>query len=92
VRHHIFPQASDLKIWFTRQGVKFHSFTLLIPEHIHRRIHSGGQRGGMWNEAWREFQDANPNAPPEAIYRHAGELIYRFELMGPIVPYFSRQR
>jgi hypothetical protein len=26
-------------------------------------------------------------ASPEEIYRHAGQLIFRFELTGPIVPY-----
>ena len=28
-----------------------------------------------------------PNASPEEIYCHAGQLIFRFELTGPIVPY-----
>ena len=44
-----------------------------------------------WNEAWRRFKDDNPAASPQAIYRHAGELIFRFELTGPIVPYRSRR-
>jgi hypothetical protein len=34
---------------------------------------------------------ASPAAPAE-IYRHAGELIYRFELLGPIVPYYAPRR
>jgi uncharacterized lipoprotein (TIGR02269 family) len=88
VRHHIFPQAQALQQWFHRQGVPdIHQFTLLIPEHVHLRIHSGGPRGGLWNMAWERFKDANPRASPEAIYRHAGELIFRFELTGPVVPY-----
>ncbi|WP_075207717.1 TIGR02269 family lipoprotein [Archangium violaceum] len=62
-------------------------FTILIPEHVHIRIHSGGPRGGLWNMAWQQFKDANPSAPAEAIYRHAGELMFRFELTGPVVPY-----
>ncbi|HEX8702505.1 MAG TPA: TIGR02269 family lipoprotein [Myxococcaceae bacterium] len=92
VRHHIFPQASDLQRWFIRQGVAIHDFTLVIPEHVHRRIHSGGPRGGLWNAAWRKFQTDNPRATPEEIYRHAGKLIYEFELMGPLVPYHSGRR
>ena len=60
---------------------------MLIPEHIHYRIHAGGPRGGVWNEAWRQFQGQHPHATPEAIYRHAGELIFRFNLAGPLVPY-----
>ncbi len=88
VRHHILPQAQDLRDWFQRQGVPdIHLFTLLIPEHVHIRIHSGGPRGGMWNQAWRQFKAANESASPAEIYRYAGELIFRFELTGPIVPY-----
>jgi uncharacterized lipoprotein (TIGR02269 family) len=93
VRHHLFSQARDLAEWFKKQGVNIHGFTMVIEETVHHRIHSGGpRRGGRWNEAWRQFMNANPNATPEEIYRHAGEMIYRFELLGPIVPYYSRQR
>ncbi len=88
VQHHIFPQARDLQEWFHRQGVpNIHHFTLLIPEHVHLRIHSGGPNGGRWNMAWQQFKLDNPNAPPDAIYRHAGELIFRFQLTGPVLPY-----
>jgi len=87
-RHHLFPQAQDLREWFQARGVSdIHQYTLLIPEHVHIRIHSRGPKGGLWNQAWRDFKDARPNASPEAIYRQAGELIFRFELTGPVVPY-----
>ncbi len=89
VRHHIFPQAQDLRTWFEQQGVEnIHNFTLVIPEHLHRHIHGGGARGGRWNEAWREYKENNPLASPAEIYRHAGELIFRFELSGPLLPYY----
>ncbi|XXF79225.1 TIGR02269 family lipoprotein [Myxococcaceae bacterium GXIMD 01537] len=89
VRHHIFPQAPDLAAWFRQQGVEnIHNFTMVIPEHIHLRIHSGGPRGGLWNEAWRHFKENNPNAAPAEIYAHAGQLIFRFNLEGPITPYY----
>ncbi len=91
VRHHILPQARDLADWFARQGIKdIHQFTIVIPEYIHRRIHSKGPSGGLWNEAWRQFQKEHRDASPEAIYRHAGELLFRFELMGPVTPYQRR--
>ena len=93
VRHHIFPQAEDLKQWFHKQGIpNIHQFTLLIPEHIHIRIHSGGPAGGLWNQAWKQFRDSNRNATPEELYRHAGELIFRFNLAGPIVPYSFQRK
>lgn len=92
VRHHIFPQAQDLATWFIQRGITdIHRWTLVIPEHVHRRIHGGGPSGGMWNEAWRQFRDSNKNASPEAIYRHAGELLFRFDLTGEVVPYWQRR-
>jgi uncharacterized lipoprotein (TIGR02269 family) len=72
--------------------VEIHNFSMVIPEHVHRRIHGAGASGGLWNNAWREFRDANRNATQEEIYRHAGKLLYEFELMGPIVPYYSGRR
>ncbi|NTX09420.1 TIGR02269 family lipoprotein [Myxococcus sp. CA051A] len=90
-KHHIFPQAEDLARWFERQGLKIHDYTMPIPRDLHRRIHEGGPSGGAWNNAWREFIRSNDDARPEEIFKHAGELIYRFQLMGgPIQPYHSR--
>ncbi|MFY2556356.1 TIGR02269 family lipoprotein [Corallococcus terminator] len=90
-KHHIFPQEEVLSLWFTRQGVKIHNYTMPIPRDLHYRIHNVGGRGGPWNKAWRAFKSENPDASPEEIFRHAGELIYRFQLMGgPIQPYYSR--
>lgn len=89
-KHHIFPQADDLARWFARRGVSIHEYTLPIPRDVHQRIHRG-ERGGAWNKAWREFKQSNEGASPEEIFRHAGELIYRFELLGgPVQPYYSR--
>ncbi|MCP3137783.1 SitA6 family polymorphic toxin lipoprotein [Pyxidicoccus xibeiensis] len=90
-KHHIFPQAKGLADWFKLQGVTVHDYTLLIPRDLHRRIHGTDGRGGPWNQAWREFKARNGNASPEDIYKHAGELIHRFELMGgPVRPYHVR--
>ncbi|XXF81683.1 TIGR02269 family lipoprotein [Myxococcaceae bacterium GXIMD 01537] len=90
VHHHIFPQEARLALWFSRQGIDIHQFTLVIPQRVHVRIHSGGSRGGQWNDAWREFVDARPKRPvPQAeIWAHAHELIRRFGLNpGPFEPY-----
>jgi uncharacterized lipoprotein (TIGR02269 family) len=90
-KHHIFPQAQEFALWFKGQGVKSHDYTMPIPRDLHRRIHGNDGQGGPWNQAWREFKARHPLATSEEIFKHAGELIYRFELMGgPIRPYHSR--
>jgi uncharacterized lipoprotein (TIGR02269 family) len=89
VKHHLFPQAADLAEWFIRNGVNPHDWTMVIPEHVHLRIHRDGGRGGAWNQAWREFRDANAarKVPPAELLAKAFELAYRFDIVGPIVPY-----
>lgn len=90
IKHHLFPQQARLAAYFKAGGIDIHEFTMVIPEHIHRRIHSGSGMGpgGAWNAAWREFIKVNPRPPSrEILMRHAIELAFRFELSGPIVPY-----
>jgi uncharacterized lipoprotein (TIGR02269 family) len=90
-KHHIFPQETRLAEWFKGQGVNIHGYTLPIPRDLHRRIHGNDGSGGPWNRAWRDFKERNEHASPEEIFKHAGELIYRFQLLGgPIQPYYSR--
>jgi hypothetical protein len=92
VHHHLFPQQHELALWFRRNGVDIHKFTILIPEHIHRQLHSGTGRGGMWNQAWRDYIRSKGRDPvtPNEIHRQAVELIFRFELTGPVIPYNTR--
>jgi uncharacterized lipoprotein (TIGR02269 family) len=88
VKHHLFPQAREFREWFREAGLNPHQYTLLIPEHIHREIHRGDGRGGLWNAEWREYVKANPRPPkPEVLLRHALDLAFRYKLVGPIVPY-----
>jgi uncharacterized lipoprotein (TIGR02269 family) len=88
-KHHIYPQAKDLKEWFTDKGIDIHQWTLALEVEEHRRIHRGAN-GGPWNEAWRRFKNAHRNATKLEIELHAGKLIYEFNLYGVVVPY-SRQ-
>jgi uncharacterized lipoprotein (TIGR02269 family) len=88
-KHHIYPQAPDLKNWFEKKGINIHQWTLALEVEDHRRIHRG-PNGGPWNEAWRRFQKDNDGATKLEIELHAGKLIYEFNLYGVVVPY-SRQ-
>ena len=87
VKHHIFPQ--EFKEWFTRKDINIHAETMLLEQHVHVHIHRGAN-GGPWNAAWRQFIRVNPDAPKEEIWRYAGELIHRFDIDGPILPYYGR--
>ncbi|XXF77402.1 TIGR02269 family lipoprotein [Myxococcaceae bacterium GXIMD 01537] len=89
VLHHIFPQEPRLAAWFARQRIDIHRYTIPIPQSLHTYLHSGGPRGGLWNEAWRQFARAHPEqeVPHEVIWRHALELMMRYKLTGPLVPY-----
>jgi uncharacterized lipoprotein (TIGR02269 family) len=84
-KHHILPQA--MQPWFEKRGIDIHKYTLMLLVEDHRRIHDG-PRGGPWNAAWRKFILEHPNATQEEIFRHAGELLFRFELVGHVYPYY----
>ncbi|NVJ23209.1 TIGR02269 family lipoprotein [Myxococcus sp. AM011] len=83
-KHHIFPQ--EFKDWFERQGINIHKETMLIDIDTHHRIHRGFS-GGPWNGEWRKFRDNHTGATQEDMYRYAREMIIRFDLVGPILPY-----
>jgi len=91
IKHHLLPQAPEFAAWFRGAGIDIHhQFTMVIPENVHRQIHSGKGMGpgGAWNNAWRQFMMANPRPPArDVVLRHALELAFRLQLSGPIVPY-----
>jgi hypothetical protein len=86
--HHIFPQRADLAAEFKARGINPHEFTMQVPKPLHQQIHSGGPRGGQWNQAWDDYFKANPSATATDVYKEAGRLIYQFDVPGgPVVPY-----
>jgi uncharacterized lipoprotein (TIGR02269 family) len=87
-KHHIFPQQQRLAKWFEGKHIDIHAFTIRLPKSFHAWLHSGGPEGGQWNEAWRQFAMENPGATTEEIWRFAFELMSRFGLNGPLVPYY----
>ncbi len=87
-KHHIFPQQKQLALWFKSKKIDIHAFTIRLPRSFHQWLHSGGPEGGQWNEAWRQFaREKGEGANQEDIWRFAGELMNRFGVMGPLVPY-----
>ena len=87
-RHHIFPRA--FREWFARWGIDIDEFVIPLEVEKHRSIHRG-ERGGPWNAAWARFINAHQEeASKEEIYRYAGQLIYEFQLFGPVVPYWKQ--
>ncbi len=90
IKHHLFPQQPKLAQWFKAQGINIHQWTMLVPEHVHLRIHRGAS-GGPWNEAWRQFKAANEHrrVSQEELLRKAFELAFRFDIVGPVMPYYT---
>ncbi|KFE71234.1 hypothetical protein DB31_3364 [Hyalangium minutum] len=87
-KHHIFPQM--YKEWFTGRGIDIDEYVIPLAVEKHRSIHRGA-KGGPWNAEWDKFIRAQLIPPPkEEIYRHAGKLIYEFELFGPVMPYWKQ--
>ncbi|WP_224244126.1 SitA6 family polymorphic toxin lipoprotein [Hyalangium gracile] len=88
-RHHIFPRA--FRAWFGLQGIDIDEYVIPLLVTKHRSIHLGAN-GGPWNAAWRKFIEAHQEegVTKEEIYRYAGQLIYEFELFGPVVPYWKQ--
>jgi uncharacterized lipoprotein (TIGR02269 family) len=86
-KHHIFPQA--FREWFTDKGVDIDEYLIPLTVEKHRSIHRGA-KGGPWNAAWARFRDDNFDASKEEIYRYAGQLIYEFELFGPVLPHWRQ--
>jgi uncharacterized lipoprotein (TIGR02269 family) len=87
-KHHVFPQEESLARWFKVQGIDIHAFTIPLAKSFHAWLHSGGPKGGQWNEAWRQFRDKNRKADAEEIWRFAFELMARFGVNGPFVSYY----
>ncbi len=88
-KHHIFPQQKTLATWLKRRDIDIHAFTVRLPRSFHQWLHSGGPEGGQWNEAWRQFMNENRTTAKAAdIWRFAGELMMRFGVNGPLVPYY----
>ncbi|HYO51251.1 TIGR02269 family lipoprotein [Archangium sp.] len=89
IKHHLFPQAQEFREWFNRCGINIHQWTMLVPEQVHLRIHRGAN-GGPWNDAWRQVMRTSPSlVPKEVLIRKAFELTLRFDIAGPIMPYYS---
>lgn len=90
IKHHLFPQKPRLAAWFQAQGINVHEWTMVIPEHVHLRVHRGA-RGGLWNEAWRQYREENlgHRITREDLLRKAFELALRFDIAGPIRSYYG---
>jgi uncharacterized lipoprotein (TIGR02269 family) len=87
-KHHIFSQA--FRKWFELQGINIDEHVIPLLVEKHRSIHRGAN-GGPWNAEWQRFIQLNlRGAPKEKIFKHAGQLIYQFELFGPVMPYWKR--
>ena len=43
---------------------------------------------GRWNQRWKDFIDANPNATTKEVYQHLGKMMDDYGLSGlPMGPF-----
>lgn len=87
--HHLLPRSAEFMGFFQRLQINVNDFCIRVPLWVHLKIHEPPfTAGGWWNDAWRVWIAANPNATPSDVFRFVGELFYKFNLPGgPIVPY-----
>jgi hypothetical protein len=75
--HHIFPQ--QFKKYFSDRSINIDLHTVSVP---HQTTHLRGLHGkgygnmpGGWNQRWKTFIEATPNATSKDIYQFAGQLM-----------------
>jgi hypothetical protein len=54
------------------------------PKNLQSRVHSGGPKGGLWNQAWEQFfrtaKQAGRNPTKEQVIQFGKELVEGFEI------------
>ena len=48
-------------------------YTVKLPQKLHTWLHS--PNGFNWNQKWKDWIDANPNATAKEVYQFAGQLM-----------------
>ncbi|MGG4417141.1 DUF2380 domain-containing protein [Brevibacillus agri] len=83
--HHIFPKFrgnDKYAKFFKEKGINVDDFTVTLAHgkdsHHLKFIH--GQ--GKWNETWKAWIDANPNATAKEIFQQAGKMMDEYGLSG----------
>jgi len=93
--HHVFPQT--YRPWFEGRGIDIDEYIVDLPSDVHLgQLHaqnietSAGPMsfppGGIWNESWRQFIGANPNATQGQILEFGQTLCAGFGLFGAGCP------
>ena len=91
--HHVFPQ--EFREWFAGGGrnIDIDKFMVELPENVHLdQLHaqnidtSAGpmnfKPGGIWNENWRQFIDANQNATAGQVMEFGRTMCVGFGIAG----------
>jgi hypothetical protein len=81
-KHHLFVQ--QLRKWFKSKGLDIDRYTIKLAADEHRLIHNEYR----WNEIWKDFMKANPQASKREIFAQMRSMLADYGLEGlPIVPY-----
>jgi RHS repeat-associated protein len=96
-QHHILPKA--FTPFFSRFNIDVNKYTVWIPSTMNGNKFPGqlhyatkgtpfAGRGGMWNKAWSEFINTNPQSASE-IFKFAEDLMLQKNITGPYTTYGS---
>jgi predicted lipoprotein DUF2380 len=85
------PPASPTR-WWGRPLVTPFDSDPVFERSFHSWWHSGGPRGGQWNDAWRQFRKEHPDANQIETWRFAFELMDRLGVNGPLVTCYCQDR
>ena len=93
--HHIFPafrKNATYGGWFKKQGINPNAFTVPMDTPYLTWLHDNyihGYRGGIWNQEWRDFIDAEPASgyTMEEIWAQASKMMDQYDIPGNWFPY-----
>lgn len=82
--HHIFTNDKELRDRWPQLGINREDYVMLIPESLHNRAPAGVHSralGPSWNDEWKAFFRARPNASRDQVFEQANKMVNEFGLL-----------
>jgi hypothetical protein len=76
----VFPQEAKIQQWIAKRGIAIDEYVLELSEGEHQAVHIAGKNWPGWNDHWKAFMEANPNASEQDIFEFAGRLMDKYKI------------